>query len=188
MSPARGTVANSIHSRSLCFTTTRVPIPRSTWTSKTSSPSSSRIPLRSIVPRASSPEGEPTPAAAPTPAAVGEETTFYEGSGSNIELAINILLGFTLLYLPLTMQAVGRRAWIKYKFTNKRVIVTTNSPALKREVQVEYSKIKEIRTVPRAFGAWGDCVIFLKDGSRLEMVGLENFDAIRNHVEQFITD
>lgn len=28
-----------------------------------------------------------------------------------------------------------RRLWIKYKFTNKRLVVTTNSPLLKREVQ-----------------------------------------------------
>jgi len=65
--------------------------------------------------------------------------------------------------------------------------VVTNSPVLKREVQVEYSKIREIRSVPRGFGLWGDAVIFLKDGSRLELIGLENFAEIRNHIERYIT-
>lgn len=30
------------------------------------------------------------------------------------------------------------RLWIKYKFTNKRLIVTTSSPILKREVQARW--------------------------------------------------
>lgn len=41
--------------------------------------------------------------------------------------------------------------------------------------QVEYTKIKEIRSAPRAFGLWGDVVFFLKDGSRLPLAGLERY-------------
>lgn len=41
---------------------------------------------------------------------------FYEGSGgAPAELAISILLGFTLLYLPLTIASIGRRLWVSYK-------------------------------------------------------------------------
>ena len=76
---------------------------------------------------------------------------------------------------------------MQYKFTSKRLIITTNSPVLKREIQVEYSKIKEIRAVARAFGAWGDAVIFLKDGSRLELVGLENHAEIKTYIDNRIT-
>lgn len=32
------------------------------------------------------------------------------------------------------------------------------------QVEVSYKNIKEVRTAPRAFGLWGDCVIFLKVG------------------------
>jgi hypothetical protein len=53
---------------------------------------------------------------------------------------------------------------------------------------VEYTKIKEIRSVPRAFGLWGDMVVFLKDGARLELVGIENVAEIRNYIEEFITE
>lgn len=115
-----------------------------------------------------------------------EEEVFYEGFGSNAELAISMLLGATLVYLPLSLASLGRRLWISYKFTNKRIVVITNSPVMKREVQIEISKIKEIRTAPRAFGAWGDMVIFLKDESRLELVGLENFRAIQDYIEGLI--
>jgi len=116
------------------------------------------------------------------------ETVCYEGNGSDAELIISILLGFTLIYLPLTLASVGRRLWISYKFTNKRIIVTTNSPVLKREVHVEYSKIKEVRSVCRAGGLWGDMVIFLKDGSRLELMGVDsNFRDIENYIQQSIS-
>jgi hypothetical protein len=121
----------------------------------------------------------------PTPS-VSQEEVFYEGSGSNAELAISMLLGATLVYLPLSLASLGRRLWISYKFTNKRIVVITNSPVMKREVQIEITKIKEVRTAPRAFGAWGDMVLFLKDGSRLELVGLENFRAIQDYIEGLI--
>ncbi|PRW45014.1 leukotriene A-4 hydrolase isoform X1 isoform B [Chlorella sorokiniana] len=111
------------------------------------------------------------------------ETVFYEGSGAPAELALSLLLGIFVITLPLTIASVGRRLWIKYKFTNKRLIVTTNSPLLQREVQVSYDQIKEIRTAPRAFGLWGDMVVFLKDGSRLELAGLERFQDIVDYIE-----
>lgn len=95
-------------------------------------------------PPAASEPTEPTaePAAAPAVAAAAEpadakpETTFYEGSGAPAELVISLLLGATVLYLPLTLASIGRRLWIRYKFTNKRLIITTDSPVFKREVQV----------------------------------------------------
>lgn len=131
-------------------------------------------------PEASPESGTPSSAAA---ADAQPETVFYEGSGSNAELALSVLLGATLLFLPLTIASIGRRLWVSYKFTNKRLVVATNSPILKREVQVEYSKIKEIRSAPRAFGLWGDVVFFLKDGSRLPLAGLERYQEIVDYVQ-----
>lgn len=47
------------------------------------------------------PESSPEPAAASSAPArdAQAETVFYEGSGSNAELAISLLLGATLLFL-----------------------------------------------------------------------------------------
>ncbi len=86
------------------------------------------------------------------------------------------------------MASLGRRLWMKYKFTDRRIIVEVNSPLVKRTDVIEYEDIKEIRTAPRAFGLWGDCVIFLKNGSRLEILGLEKIDEIRDYVEGKIID
>mmetsp|Transcript_14414 Transcript_14414/g.31177 ORF Transcript_14414/g.31177 Transcript_14414/m.31177 type:complete len:193 (-) Transcript_14414:700-1278(-) len=113
------------------------------------------------------------------------ETVFFEGhGGSNVELAISLALAATLIYAPLTLQSVGRRAWLKYKFTNKRVIITNTSPLFKGEVQIKYSQLKEVRTAPRAFGAWGDMVLFTKRGERLELIGLEKYAELKEYIER----
>jgi hypothetical protein len=95
---------------------------------------SADVPQESSTPTVDSPI-DPTP-----------ETVFYEGSGAPAELGLSLLLAATLVYIPLTMASIGRRLWINYKFTNKRLVVTTNSPIVKREVQV--------RKLERQ--AWGD--------------------------------
>lgn len=75
----------------------------------------------------SSPSVPRVPAAAPAsssssssrgPAAFNDsipEQLFYEGSASNAELLINLLLAFTLVYIPITIAVVGKRLWIKYR-------------------------------------------------------------------------
>ena len=153
-----------------------------------------RLHLRTAVVRAAAPaeENSPRPTETTTVAApvidTEPEVVFYEGSGSNAELAVSLGLAITIFYLPLTMSTIGRRLWMNYRFTNKRLIVTTTSPIIKQEIQIEYSKIKEIRSVPRALGLWGDMVVYLKDGSRLEIVAMQDYDVIRDYVEGFIID
>jgi hypothetical protein len=112
-----------------------------------------------------------------------DEDVFYEGRGAPAELIISLLLGATLIYLPLTAQSIGRRLWISYKFTNKRLVVSNTSPLFSKEVQVLYRNIREIRAAPRALGLWGDMVIFLKDGSRLELLGVEDHQKLKAYVE-----
>ena len=38
---------------------------------------------------------------------IEREEVFYEGRGAPAELAVSLLLGATLLYLPLTAQSIG---------------------------------------------------------------------------------
>ena len=40
----------------------------------------------------------------------------------------NLALGATLLWLPLTAAAIGRGAFMKFRFTDKRVSVITSAP------------------------------------------------------------
>jgi hypothetical protein len=44
------------------------------------------------------------------------------------DLAFNVALGATLVAIPLTIGAVARSAFVKYKFTDKRVSVITAAP------------------------------------------------------------
>ena len=48
--------------------------------------------------------------------------------------------------------------------------------------QVVYSQIREVRCVPRGFGAWGDMVLVLSDGARLEMRSVPNFRAAETYI------
>lgn len=64
---------------------------------------------------AAAPAAAPAPADAAATVDTTPEEVFYEGSGSNLELALSVLLAGTVIYLPLTMASIGRRLWIKIK-------------------------------------------------------------------------
>ncbi len=53
-----------------------------------------------------------------------KESTFYEGGPHVGDLIINILLGFTVICLPLTVGAVARAIWLRYRITDRRISVT----------------------------------------------------------------
>lgn len=83
--------------------------------------------------------------------------------------------------------ALWPAGWLHKTLTN----ATTLRPAVRvarAQIEVAYSNIAEIRTAPRAFGLWGDAVVFLKDGSRLELTGLERYADIKRHIESCIYD
>lgn len=112
---------------------------------------------------------------------------FYEGNGgSNVELAISLALTATLVFAPLTMASIGRRLWLNYKFTNKRLIVYNTSPLFKNETQLSYKDIREVRVAPRGLGAWGDMVIFTKRGGTIELIGMEQYREIKEHIDRCI--
>ena len=52
----------------------------------------------------------------------------------------------------------------------------------KDKTQVVYSQIKEVRTVPRGFGAWGDMVLVLTDGARLELRSMPRFRDVEAYI------
>jgi hypothetical protein len=49
---------------------------------------------------------------------------------------------------------------------------------------VVYSQIREVRSVPRGFGAWGDMVLVLNDGARLEMRSVPRFRELETFIEE----
>ncbi|GFH06219.1 bPH_2 domain-containing protein [Haematococcus lacustris] len=86
--------------------------------------------------------------------------------------------------LTCVVLCTARRLWIQYRFTNKRLIITNTSPLFKSQTQVAYSQVKEVRSVPRGFGAWGDMVIFLQGGGQLELLGMEKHAELKDHIER----
>jgi hypothetical protein len=112
-----------------------------------------------------------------------QESVFYEGGPARGDLIFGLLLAITLIGLPLTVGALVRALWLRYRITSRRIEV--NGGWLGRDrTQVVYSQIREVRSVPRGFGAWGDMVLVLSDGSRLEMRSVPNFRAVETWIEE----
>ena len=110
-----------------------------------------------------------------------QEKVFYEGGPAKSDLIINLLAGITLVGLPFTFGAIVRALWLRYKITNKRVSITGGWFG-KDQSQVTFSQINELRSVPRGFGSYGDMVLILKDGSKLEMRSVPNFRETEKYI------
>ena len=79
-----------------------------------------------------------------------------------------------MIGLPFTIGAIVRAVWLRFRITSRRISVTGGWMG-KEKTQVVYSQIKEVRSVSRGFGAWGDMVLVLNDGARLEMRSVPSF-------------
>ena len=109
------------------------------------------------------------------------ETTYYEGGPHIGDLIINILLGFTVICLPLTVAAVVRAIWLRYKITDRRISVTGGWMGRDR-TDIVYGEISKLVKVPRGIGIWGDIVVTLNDKSRLEMRAVPKFREIYDYM------
>ncbi len=103
-----------------------------------------------------------------------QEDVHYDGGPAKGDLIFNLLLGVTLIGLPFTIGAIVRAVWLRFRITSRRISVTGGWMG-KEKTQVVYSQIKEVRSVSRGFGAWGDMVLVLNDGARLEMRAVPSF-------------
>ncbi|MEA5448198.1 PH domain-containing protein [Leptolyngbya sp. CCNP1308] len=114
------------------------------------------------------------------------EDVFYEGGPHIGDLIINILLGFTIICLPLTVGAITRALWLRYRITSRRISVTGGWMGRDR-TDLIYNEISKIVTVPRGLGLWGDMVVTLKDGSRLELRSMPRFRELYDYINERIT-
>jgi hypothetical protein len=112
-----------------------------------------------------------------------KETTFYEGGPHIGDLIINILLGFTVICLPLTVGAIVRAIWLRYKITDRRISVTGGWMGRDR-TDIVYAEITKLSKMPRGIGLWGDIVITLRDRSRLEMRAVPNFREVYDYMAE----
>ena len=109
------------------------------------------------------------------------EDIFYEGGPAIGDLIINLIAGITLIGLPFTFGALVRALWVRYKITTRRISVTGGWLG-RDKTQIVYSQISEIRAIPRGLGSYGDMVLVLKDGARLEMRSIPNFREIETYI------
>ncbi|XP_023535012.1 uncharacterized protein LOC111796566 [Cucurbita pepo subsp. pepo] len=109
-----------------------------------------------------------------------EEIVFFDGGAHYGDLVANLLLGFTLLWLPLTVAAVSRAFNLRYRFTNLRVTVISGLTGEDRS-DFSYQVIKDVQVVPRFIGEWGDVVITLKDGTKVDLRSVPKFREIAKY-------
>ena len=120
----------------------------------------------------------------PVPAGASiQESVFYEGGPARGDLILNLLFGLTLIGIPFAIAALVRAIWLRYRITSRRIEV--NGGWLGRDrTQVVYSQIREVRSAPRGWGTWGDMVLVLGDGSKLEMRSVPGFREVEAYIEE----
>lgn len=91
-------------------------------------------------------------------------------------------LGATLVWLPLSIAAVGRAAFVKYRFTDRRISVITSAPWQNEQLDAAYEEVKDVVTIGRGIGLWGDMVVTLRDGSKIEMRALPQFKELKQYI------
>ncbi len=115
------------------------------------------------------------------------EKIFFEGAPAKEDLILNLLAGVTLIGLPFTFGAIVRALWVRFKITNKRISVEGGWLG-KDKSQIAYTQIKEVRSIPRGLGSYGDMVLVLKDGARLEMRSIPNFRKVESFIKNQINE
>ncbi|BAU05166.1 MULTISPECIES: PH domain-containing protein [Fischerella] len=114
------------------------------------------------------------------------EEVYFEGGPHIGDLIINILIGLTVVGIPLTVGAIVRALWLRFRITDRRVSVTGGWMGRDRS-DVIYSEIVKIVKVPRGIGLWGDMVLTLRDGSRLELRAVPKFREVYDYITERVT-
>ncbi len=122
-----------------------------------------------------------TPPVAPG-ASINEEV-FYEGGPAKGDLITNLLFGLSLIGIPFAVGALVRALWLRFRITSRRVEVSGGWLGRDR-TQVVYSQIREVRSVARGFGFWGDMVLVLNDGMKLEMRAVPRYKEAEAFIQQ----
>jgi hypothetical protein len=122
-----------------------------------------------------------TPPVAPG-ASINEEI-FYAGGPAKGDLITNLLFGLTLIGIPFAVGAIVRALWLRFRITSRRVEVSGGWLGRDRS-QVVYSQIREVRSVARGFGFWGDMVLVLSDGMKLEMRAVPRYKEAEAFIRQ----
>ncbi|MBH8573114.1 PH domain-containing protein [Nostocaceae cyanobacterium CENA369] len=114
------------------------------------------------------------------------EEIYYEGGPHIGDLILNLLIGLTVVGIPLAVGAIVRALWLRYRITDRRISVMGGWMGRDR-TDVIYSEIVNIVKVPRGLGIWGDMVVTLRNGSRLEMRAVPKFREVYDYINEKVT-
>ncbi len=112
-----------------------------------------------------------------------KEDVYFEGGPHVGDLILNVLLGFFVITIPLTVGAIVRALWLRYRITDRRISITGGWMGRER-TDIIYNEIVNVVNVPRGIGLWGDLVVTLKDKSRLELRAVPRFREIANYIAE----
>ena len=112
-----------------------------------------------------------------------KEETFYEGGPHIGDLIFHIFLSVFIVFIPLAVGSIVRAIWLRYKITDRRISVIGGWMG-KDRTDLVYSEITDALTIPRGLGFWGDMVVTLKDGSRLELRSLPRYREIYDYINE----
>lgn len=69
---------------------------------------------------------------------------------------------------------------MRYRFTNLRVTVISGLTGQDRS-DFSYEVIKDVQVVPRFIGEWGDVIITLQDGTKVDLRSVPKFREIAKY-------
>jgi len=110
------------------------------------------------------------------------ETLHFESGPHLGDVATNMVLGATLIWLPLSFAAIGRAAFVKYRFTDRRLSTITAAPWKNEQLDAAYQEVKEVVCIGRGVGIWGDMVVTLRNGDKIEMRALPQFREMKDYI------
>ncbi|CAN8075402.1 unnamed protein product [Agarophyton chilense] len=114
------------------------------------------------------------------------ETTFIETAPSKYELIVPTLSILTVIGIIPFIAALARAAWVRYKVTSRRISISSGFQG-KDQTEIIYRDIDSIKFVRRLGGA-ADCVISLKDGAKLEIRAVPQFDSIYEYIMEKVDE
>jgi hypothetical protein len=112
-----------------------------------------------------------------------KEETFYEGGPHIGDLIFHLFLSVFIVFIPLAVGSIVRAIWLRYEITDRRISVIGGWMG-KDRTDLVYSEITDALTIPRGLGFWGDMVVTLKDGSRLELRSLPRYREIYDYINE----
>ena len=115
--------------------------------------------------------------------ATATEEVFYDGGPHPMDLVFGLVGALTVVGIPLAVGAIVRALWLRFRITD-RMIAVKGGFLGRTATTVSYGQIREVRSVSRGFGLYGDMVLLLKGGGALEMRSLPDYHRWRALVEE----